>query len=135
MKVKLDSYSSLFYIALTMLLNKNENSIFPEILYILEPEQVLQVVDMFEGQTIQVPTRQELAVKLQSALVAYYIYCEGKTPLSVSQELSIDGNEMRSIKATITSYLEFINKNGLIPPNLLSGCTDVNSNKLHKQST
>lgn len=128
MKIQLDSFSTFFYIALSLMLSRDELSVVPEIMYILEPEQVLQFLDMFGGQTIRVPTRDEFAKDLQAALTAYYIQCEGKTDREIQDILGVDGHRMNSIKKRIDKYIEFVNREGLVPPELLRGVIDVRQN-------
>ena len=125
MKVELDSFSSFFYIALTMLISRKDESLRPEIMYILEPESILQMLDMFGGQKIYIPTRREFSLDLKAALVAYYKYCEEKTDLVIREKLDLKGNEFKSIDIRINKYLEYLKKEGLIAPKMMKRLTDV----------
>lgn len=126
--LELDSHSSFYYLALSMMM-REENSVLPEIMYILNPEQIKLFLDMFGGTTLRVPTREEFATILQAALVTYRRFCEGMTTQAIQDDLNIDGNKMRSINQKINSYLEFVRKEGLLPPDILRGFIDVRYSK------
>ena len=125
MKIELDSYSSFFYIALTFLISRRNETIPPEVLYLMDPDQVLQLCDTFGGSKIYVPTRKELSVELKAVLVLYYRYCKGFTDFSIREKLDIAGKEMSSINSKIKKYLEYIETEGLIPPSIMKDLTDV----------
>lgn len=125
MKIELDSYSSFFYIALTFMISRREESIPPELLYILGPEDLLKFVDMFGGQKLYVPTRKELSVDLQSSLVAYYKYCENKTELCIMEDMNLTKRELNTIYIRIKNYMEYLKSEGLISPEIMKDLTDV----------
>lgn len=125
MKLELNSYSSFFYVTLTFLISRREESLPPEFLYLLGPTDVLKMIDMFGGQTVYIPTRKELSEDLLSALVAYYKYCEGKSELWIMEELNINKRELNSCYLKIRNYKNYINSEGLIAPELMKDLVDV----------
>lgn len=125
MKIELDSFSSFFYIALTFLISRRNEGLQPEIMYIMDPEEILQFCDLFGGSKMYVPTRKELATDLKAAMVMYYKYCQDMTEFAIKEKLNISNKEMYTINSKIGHYLEYIKSEGLIPPKIMKGLTDA----------
>lgn len=125
MKINLDSYSSFFYLAFSMLLSKKPNSVLPELMYVMEPKDLMTFLDMFGGHEVYIPSREELSFELQTALAAYLRYVEKKSDAAIQETLEVDGNKFRAMNSRISSYLKFIKQEGVLPAELLRGAVDV----------
>jgi hypothetical protein len=110
-------------------MSRQKDGLVPEVMYLMDPNQLIKFLDMFGGRYLYVPTREEFAKDLEAALFIYYRFCEGKTTLAIQEMLNIDGNKLRSIQQKVNQYIEFSNKEGLIPVDKLYGALDVNSGR------
>ncbi len=99
--------SCLAYIAMQVLCSR-ERSLIPEILYILKPEQVLQFIKVFSGETIRVPEIEEFSKDLSAALAIYHIVIQGNSWDSFSIKYNRDGNYLRHIKRRVRDWSETI---------------------------
>ncbi len=92
-----DPNSPIVYIALSLLCC-NQNSLVPEILYLLNPDQIINFIKIFGGETLRIPTPSEFGRDMTAALACYHVMVEDKSFDWVAMKYDIDGNYMRSIK-------------------------------------
>lgn len=92
-----DPNSPVVYIALSLLCS-NQNSLVPEILYLLNPDQIISFIKIFGGETLRIPTPSEFGRDMTAALACYHVMVEDKSFDWVAMKYDIDGNYMRSIK-------------------------------------
>src|SRR4051812_49340667 len=102
---ELDPNSSVVYIALSLLCSR-QNSLVPELLYILSPQQITTFIKVFSGETLRIPTVDEFSRDLMASLAAYHILVEGKSWDWFQLNYSLDGNYMNSVK-------DALNKSGM----------------------
>lgn len=103
--MNLSDSAAFYYIALLVMLHKNKSSIIPEVCHILSPEQILLFVKMFEGETVRVPTRKELADSLLMALAIYYRHVLSFPWKMIEEKLSISSSKMRGIKQSMDAMI------------------------------
>ena len=79
--LKITDVKSLFFWLLAYWTWKNESkpSALPEILGILELDEVVRFTTIFGGRTIRIPTWKELSSEMKEAIAAYLHKCEGCT--------------------------------------------------------
>jgi len=100
---RIDPNSSIVYIALSILCSQ-QNSLVPEILYILSPSQIMDFITVFGGEDLRIPTSQEFTKDLMVALVCYHIRVEKKSWDWVALKYNLDGNHVRSIKVRMENW-------------------------------
>jgi hypothetical protein len=103
-----DQDSCIVYIALQILCSRVD-SLVPEILYILSPEQITQFVKVFSGETIKVPTIEDFTKDLSSALAAYHVFIQNKTWDWFSIKYGHNGNDMRIIRHRVIDWYNGLN--------------------------
>jgi hypothetical protein len=100
------------YAVLTYLLQRNENTILPEIFYAFNVKDVVKFLDLFGGKTVYVPTSKEMMSTIREVVVAYLKYVEKKDNATICSELKITGWEMRYINIRIEKWSEFLRESG-----------------------
>ena len=108
--------SQYFYTALSVLMSRQQNSIMPEVLYFLNPDQLLTFVATYEGQTIRVPTIKELGEDLFVALAAYYIYNQKITPQAAQAKLKLTDAKWRVVMNKLGKWQEFVKDETAMDP-------------------
>ena len=94
---RIDSDSSVVYLALSILCS-DQNSLVPELLYLLSPRQVIDFIKVYGGETIRVPTSEEFSKDLMVALCCYHVIVEGNSWDWIALTYHADGNTIRSLK-------------------------------------
>lgn len=94
-----------FYIALMVLLQRNPDSIVPEICHFLSTDQVIAFVRAFGGERVRVPTTKEFAFHLNIAVAAYYRYYAEFTWDKIFLKLKLSGNEARTLKTQTENFV------------------------------
>ena len=74
---EVDPSSSIVYMALNILCAK-QNSLIPEILYLLSAKQIIEFIKVFGGEVLRIPTPQEFSKDLLLALVCYHVIVQGR---------------------------------------------------------
>lgn len=95
-----------FYAALSVMLLNNPNGPVPELLYFMNPDQVLTFISMFEGTTIRVPTLKEFGEDLQIALAAYYRFNQGLTPQATQDRLRLTDAKWKALAKRLDRWCE-----------------------------
>ena len=111
--------SQYFYAALSVLMSRQQNSIMPESLYFLSPDQILTFVATYEGQTIRVPTVKEFGEDLMVALAAYYIYNQKVTPQAAQAKLNLTDARWRVIMNKLARWQEYVQDETAMDPTRL----------------
>src|SRR5215211_1983477 len=101
---ELDSNSSVAYIALSLLCS-SQNSLIPELLYILSPQQITTFIKVFSGEKLRIPTVDEFSRDLMASLAAYHIVVEGKSWDWFKVKYSLDGNYINSVKSCLDKWI------------------------------
>src|SRR3954451_16148855 len=101
---ELDPNSSVVYIALSLLCSR-QNSLIPELLYILSPQQITTFIKVFSGEKLRIPTVDEFRRDLMASLAAYHIVVEGKSWDWFQLKYSLDGNYMNSVKSRLNNWI------------------------------
>lgn len=102
----LETHSSFFYIAMSLMLSRNEHSVVPEVMYFMNTDQILKFCQMFGGSRIYVPTTKELGTELLCALAAYYRLSLGLSWDVIGDKLKVDGRTLNSFKSRIAEWQE-----------------------------
>lgn len=111
--IGLENQGSFFFIAMSMLLSRNENSIIPESLYFLEPDQILKLAQTYGGSRVYIPTPKEIGMELLGALAAYYRFSRGMSWDVIQEKLRVDGRTMNGLKTRITEWQEKMTELGV----------------------
>jgi len=106
-----DSESLLYFMLAYWTWKNNPNSPLPEILYILDIEEVIKFIKIFGGKTFKVPTWGDLSNELKEGLSAYLHKSEGCSHDYIRTLLEIDGRSVlierklkRSSKGVTNDY-------------------------------
>src|SRR4051795_2231324 len=108
MNDELDPNSSVAYIVLSILCSR-QNSLIPELLYILSPQQITTFIKAFSGETLRIPTVDEFRRDLMASLAAYHIVVEGKSWDWFQLNYSLDGNYTNSVKSRLDNWINGLN--------------------------
>src|SRR5215210_3530140 len=105
---ELDPNSSVAYIALSLLCSR-QSSLIPELLYILSPQQITNLIKVFSGEPLRIPTVDEFSRDLMTSLAAYHIVVEGKSWDWFQLNYSLDGNYINSVKSRLNKWINGLN--------------------------
>src|SRR3954466_9814786 len=105
---ELDPNSSVVYIALSLLCSR-QNSLIPELLYILSPQQITTFIKAFSGEKLRIPTVDEFRRDIMASLAAYHIVVEGKSWDWFQLNYSLDGNYTNSVKSRLNNWINGLN--------------------------
>src|SRR3954452_10306467 len=105
---ELDPNSSIAYIALSLSCSR-QNSLVPELLYILSPQQITTFIKVFSGEKLRIPTVDEFSRDLMASLAAYHIVVEGKSWDWFQLKYSLDGNYINSVKSRLNNWINGLN--------------------------
>lgn len=100
-----DDNSSLIFIALSMLMTNNKETVIPEILYIMSPQQLTKFISMYSGETIKVPTLEEFRLTLETAIVTFSFLAEKKDFVTIFQERNINIRSQNIIQKNMMDWL------------------------------
>ena len=100
--------SSVVYIALSLLYSR-QNSLVPDLLYILSPEQITTFIKVFSGESLRIPTVDEFSRDLMTSLAAYHIVVEGKSWDWFQLKYSLNGNYINSVKSRLDKWINGLN--------------------------
>jgi hypothetical protein len=106
---ELDPNSSVIYVAMSMLCT-NQNSLVPELLYLFKPQQIVNFIKIFSGETIKVPTIQEFNRLILTALACYHVIIQEKSFDWFAIKYEIDGNSLNGIKIRLESWINSLNE-------------------------
>src|SRR3954451_5162113 len=105
---ELDPNSSVVYIALSLLCSR-QNSLIPELLYILSPQQITTFIRAFSGEKLRIPTVDEFRRDIMASLAAFHIVVEGKSWDWFQLKYSLDGNYTNSVKSCLNKWINGLN--------------------------
>jgi hypothetical protein len=100
----LDPNSSVVYLALNILCS-SQNSLIPELLYILSPQQIIEFIKVFGGETIKVPTPRAFNSDLLAGIACYHVLVEGKSWDWFELKYNLNGNSVRAVQARIDAWM------------------------------
>lgn len=102
--------SEFFYTAMSMLMARQQNSVMPELLYFMSPDQVLTFIATYEGTTVRVPTMKEVGEDLTTALAAYYLYRQKWTEQATQDKLKLSDAKWRVILNRLHRWRDYMAK-------------------------
>jgi len=101
-----ESTTALLYLAISIMsANRGTKTIVPEILYIGEVEVILNLIAMFGGTTIRIPSAEEFLTDLRVVLYAYYSIAERRSDDWFATAYNVDGKAMRSVRARLERWV------------------------------
>lgn len=115
----LNDKSAFFYVAISFLLSRKKDSIIPEIMYFMKPEQVLQFIKTFEGGKVNVPTLKEFSLDLQCSLAAYLRMNKGYNWAFIQEKLDVDSRTITNIRKNIEEWNQYMKEQGIELPKIL----------------
>jgi hypothetical protein len=111
--------SQFFYLALAVFLSRQQNSLLPESLYFMEPNQLLTFIETFGGSTVRVPSLKEFGDDLILVVALYYRHGRGMTWNAVQDRLDMTDLKFGSLKRKAEEFLEFSKKEINMDPSQL----------------
>lgn len=104
-----DLYSlSLF--CLYKLINVKEYSSLSELAYVLDKNSLLKLCEYFGGQTITIPTINELEDLVYALLLYQWVKIEGKEYRNAIESIAPSVHDLRNVKAIYYKLLEVLDK-------------------------
>jgi len=123
------SPTALLYIALSIMManrKHNKDTIVPDILYLGDDRLVMNLIQMFGGTRIYIPTAEEFIRDLKVVLYGYYSLAEGKSDDWFQIHYNVDGNTMKSIRSRLQHWIDTCTEEELEYLKLIPGSFDIN---------
>lgn len=92
--VELGQSAEFFFVALTTLQQAGRTNLIPELLQLLTPRQLMQLVQVYGGKTLKLPTPRELSHALKLGLFIYKLDFLQQGEKSVIAELDLTPEEL-----------------------------------------
>ena len=105
-----------FYLAMTVLNMRDELNI-PELLAVIDPLQMLKLIDVFGGRYIRVPTREELDKAFSVILYHHHIVINGGNEVEIRKYFDYMSNyEWRHVRQRALQFDIEIKKGNFVIP-------------------
>lgn len=117
----------LLYFSFFVFVNSEFNAILPELSSIITYTNLLQLVDIAGGKSIQIPLKQELKSAFHTLVYYYYVYMRGEDEETVIHKYSLNKYILRWTKKDMKIFEKLIQKEGIQFPE------SFNDSKLVKQ--
>ena len=95
------------------MLASQKESVIPELLYTLDKEGITRLCSVYGGETIYIPTVEELGICLKSAICSYYILIQKRKWPWVIKKLGIEKSDLQMYKSYHQSWIESLPKHEL----------------------
>lgn len=105
---ELSESSAFFYTALSVFMSRNSNAVIPEILYFMNPDQVITFINTFGGTTVKVPTIKEFGEDLMTSLVVFFREQKGMSDEEIRTRLDLPQVRWDSISRKIDVWKKFV---------------------------
>ena len=109
-----DCYSLILF-CLYKLIDVPEYSSLSELVYVLDKQNLLNLCEYFGGQTITIPTIDELEALTYALLLYQYVNVEKKDYAESLELIGNDSKDLRLVKKSYTKLCEIIEKYTFIP--------------------
>ena len=109
-----DCYSLILF-CLYKLIDVPEYSSLSELVYVLDKQNLLNLCEYFGGQTITIPTIDELEALTYALLLYQYVNVEKKDYAESLELIGNDSKDLRLVKKSYTKLCEIIEKYSFIP--------------------
>jgi len=94
---------------------KKESTIFPEILYVLEKEDFMNLLDLFGGKTVKIPSKSELLKDLKFIKYFCYKFLYQYEKENIKNKMSISEKSVESYEKSYKDFLSYLeSKNNYI---------------------
>jgi len=97
-----------FATALSVFLSRNDKAILPEVLYFLNPDQVLTLINTFGGTSVKIPTMKEFGEDLITTLVIFYHEVRGMSYDEIQRRLDIPQARWEAVMRKTEVWKEFV---------------------------
>ena len=81
-----------------------EKNVLPELIYTLKRPEILKLVSVFGGESIYIPSPEELKFFVNCSLAAYYSKCKNKRWDTIQKILKIEDEELQEIKTKVRNW-------------------------------
>lgn len=112
----IDNIDEFMYIALSILSSRYENSILPDILFLVSSEQLVNIIRALGGKSVRIPSSNEFSIDLLAAVAAYHSKVNGYSFDKISKIMNIDGRTMRAISRRLEHWEEWMESEGVVMP-------------------
>ena len=109
-----DCYSLILF-CLYKLLDVPEYSSLSELVYVLDKQNLLNLCEYFGGQTITIPTVEELETLTYSLLLYQYVNVEKKDYAEALELIGHESKDLRRVKKFYTKLCEVLEKYDFVP--------------------
>lgn len=121
----IESVADFMIIALSMLASKHENSLLPEVMFLMNPQQVIDLIRVFGGSSVYIPSSKEFSKDLTSAVIAYHKHVNRYSYSKIRKLMELDGRTMRYLEYNVDQWEKWLKENDMrIPSVLLEGQND-----------
>lgn len=119
-QANIESVADFMIIALSMLASKHENSLLPEVMFLMDPQQVIDLIRVFGGSTVYVPSSKEFAKDLTSAVIAYHKHVNRYSYSKIRKLMDLDGRAMRYLERNVDQWETWLRENDMKIPSILT---------------
>jgi hypothetical protein len=101
---------------MSILYSRNEGNLLPELLMVMDLDDILKIVDIYGGKLIRIPEKEDLLKELQVVVYYYLVHCLRVSNSDIQKILKITPNQARGIEDKILSWIAFLKRNNLLLP-------------------
>ena len=104
---KLEDNTEFFYVAMSVALSNDENSIIPDALTFMTPDQIVTFISVFGGSKVKVPTPAEFSTYLFTSLAVFYRIKFSMPWKAIQDKLEISDKKMANVKKRVEQYTDW----------------------------
>lgn len=119
-------FQGLLFLAMSVSSVRSKSPI-PELVLMTDTNQLMDMIKIFGGQTIRIPTVTEFQEDMHTAIAIYHVEVEGKSWDWFAEQYNIDGFKMRTIRALHRYWVDMLEKEGIDIRRYLEGAQHVTS--------
>ena len=108
-------YKELLYVALMMLSSKDRH-IIPELLYIMDSDTFIRLINIYSGRSIKVPSKPEIIKAINTIVYYYHVEVNGEDPEVICKRLKITGHHQRHIRRRVSLFKSRLKNDNLNIP-------------------
>ena len=110
--VDLSQSHEYFFVSMSMLYLRDKTNVIPEIMQVITPNQMMQLVQLYGGKTLQLPSPRELSITLKASLFIYYTDFLHNEEADVIESLDLRAEELTAVRRVRDEWYQDMKKQG-----------------------
>jgi len=100
-----EEFKEIMYVALLMLSSTSKDPrIIPELMYLLDADTFIRLVNVYSGKSIKIPTKDKLLKAIKTVTYYYHVEIKGADPETVRRTYDITKYTERHIKRRVDFF-------------------------------